>query len=605
MSERPDSPEESAATELPRGWEQDSLAWEQAGLVRKLALPNGIDFSSNDYLGLSQDQRVIDAAVAGAKTYGAGAAAARLLRGHHQSHERAEAAAARWCGEEAALLFPSGWQANAALIQALTGPEDVIFSDERNHASLIEGCRASKAKVVVFSHNDPEALSKDLARFPTARRRFVICEHVDSMDGDRAPLQRFSELCNEHDAWMLVDEAHAAGLFPFFHHPRVLARMFTGGKALGVAGGFVCGRKEVVHEILQRGRAFIFTTSVPPMNAEALAAAIDVASTEPERGVRAIDAAHRLRTLLAQSGVQAGGEGPLVPIVLGDPQTTMLAAENLQSRGFDVRGVRPPTVPEDASRLRIVCHAQHTEQDIERLASALLKVCPSSSSVTPPLLVCGTDTGIGKTVVSAILALALKQSGRALRYFKPVQTGDDCDTTTVRSLAQLSSDQAPGPGIALPLPASIDQAANHAGIQVTAEDILRCTFDALAEHPQAQWVLESAGGLRVPINDRQDQTDVLKSLNGEVVLVARSGLGTLNHTLLSLECAEQRGLKVHCVVLVGDAHPDNVESLAARLGPLPILQLPMLGEVSHETLLPWAAVFQKSLFSHESNLALR
>ncbi len=577
-------------------------AWEERGLRRHLQLPAGLDFCSNDYLALARDPRLIAAARAALEEWGTGAGAARLLRGHLPPHERVERLAAEWLRAERALLFPSGYQANLALLTVLAGPTDVILSDRLNHASLIDASRLARARVSVFEHNDAADLERCLAASRGARRRLIAVESVYSMTGDLAPLQDFERLAREHDAWLLVDEAHAAGLYGpggaglgVREDPetRILGRMVTGGKALGVCGAFVAGRATVVEALLQWGRSFVFTTAPPPSTAAALERAIEIVRAEPERGEQAHAAAGRLRAALREAGVEAGGHSPIVPIVLGDPERALRVAAAAQEAGFDVRAVRPPSVPAGTSRLRIVCHADHTPDQVLRLARVVAEAAhayPAAPVAPPaprPLVVAGTDTGVGKTVVSALLVRSVARTGKAVRYLKPVQTGSESDSHAVMQLAGLDASSVLPPAMSLELPASIDQAAGAEGVEVTAEAIQGACAERLNAEPDAAWVLECAGGLRVPLNAVEDQADWLAGLGAPLVLVARSGLGTLNHTLLSLEACFRRGLAVRALFLVGEPHADNLRTLQARLPALPIFVLPPLQPLSTQSLDTW------------------
>lgn len=582
-------------------------AWTAAGLRRELTAPEGLDFTSNDYLGLARDPRVVAAARAALEEWGAGACAARLLRGNLPPHEAAERACAAWLGEEAALLLPSGWQANAALLPTLAGADDLILSDALVHASLIDGARLSRARRVVFAHNDLADLAAKLGRGGAARRRIVVVEEVYSMDGDLAPLGALLELCEAQDAHLVVDHAHAAGLYEDRlppAHPRVLARVVTGGKALGAAGGFVCGRREVIELLVNRGRAFVFTTAPPPATAAALEAAIRIVRAEPERAARAHANAARLRERLRAGGLEPLGEAPIVPVLLGGAERAMSVAAAVRARGFDVRAVRPPTVPVGGSRLRLVCRASHEETQLDALADAVLAavrattprtspLAPAAPALSPPRcwFVTGTDTGVGKTVVSALLVRALRAAGRTAGYFKPVQTGPDDDTGTVRALTGSSAELAPRPAVALPRPASVDQAAAAAGVEVSVAGLQSSIMKHCAPRAGApiDWIIEGAGGLRVPLNAREDLADLLRRLDAPVVLVARSGLGTLNHTLLTLEALEARRLRCVALFLVGPPHPDNVRTLAGRHPELPIFEVPQFRAVTADALDLWLA----------------
>lgn len=578
----------------------DAEAWAAAGLRRELHKPEGIDFTTNDYLGLAGDERIAEVIREALAEGSVGLPASRLLRGQSPWHENAEREAAHWMGTETALLFPSGWQANQALLTTFANEDDVLFSDSLNHASLIDGMRLSRAKVAVFPHQDMTALANALATAGGARRRLIVVEDMYSMDGDAAPLSELLELCERFDAYLILDMAHSAGLFEerVPDHPRVLARMFTGGKALGLAGAFVCGSAEVIDTLINRARSFIFTTATPPMLAAGLRRAIQIAKGEEERKVTVLQRAELLRELLAAGGVKVQGNSPIVPVIVGSAERTMLVAAKVRSAGFDVRGVRPPTVPEGTSRLRIVCHADHTVEQIEKLASAVIDAMAEEhrrnsievsapSRVPQPLVVCGTDTDIGKTLVSAILIRAAMRLERAPRYFKPIQTGRDSDTKAVLKLTGLATENAPAPAVQLSLPASVDQAAEKAGVEICVKDVLQATKNVLQGSPQSTWILECAGGLRVPMNAREDQADFLRQLHAPVVLVARSALGTLNHTLLSVEALAARRIPLRAIFVVGQPHPQNIASLKARLGDLPVLEVPQFRELNVETLDFW------------------
>ncbi|MCZ6598004.1 MAG: aminotransferase class I/II-fold pyridoxal phosphate-dependent enzyme, partial [Planctomycetota bacterium] len=302
--------DESLATEM--------AVWEAAGLRRRLDGDDdddhgdhdgsrGADFCSNDYLGLAGHPAVIEAARDALARHGAGARASRLLGGGSPAHEAAERAAADWLGAESALLFPSGYQANLGVVTALIGRGDAVFSDQWNHASLIDAARLSRARTHVYRHLDLEELERMLARERGARRRLVLTESIFSMDGDAAPLDELDELCRRYEAWLVVDEAHAAGLLgpegagawgrrtsdrP--RSPRLIARVVTGGKALGVCGAFAATSAVLREHLVNRARAFVFTTAPTPATAGALVRAIELCRAGDDLRERALANARAL-----------------------------------------------------------------------------------------------------------------------------------------------------------------------------------------------------------------------------------------------------------------------------------------------------------------------
>jgi 8-amino-7-oxononanoate synthase len=584
-------------------------AWAAAGLHRELCELRGLDFCTNDYLGLARDARLIEAACAATRSEGAGAAAARLLGGESPQHQAAEEEAAAWLGSEAALLFPSGWHANLALLQTLPQAGDLILSDALNHASLIDGMRLSQADVEVFTHNNVASLAAGLKAGAHYARRWIVCESVYSTNGSLAPLADYAALAAEHDAWLLVDEAHAAGLYGARGEGRavgsdlegrVVARTVTGGKALGVIGAFVACSRRVRELLLQRGRSFVFTTATPPGPVAALRTAMQIVQSEPDLRAAPHRTASLLRGRLQARQIAAPGESPIVPIPVGTPERAVAVATRMQAAGYEARAVRPPPVPAGESCLRVVCHAGHTDEQVEQLVACLEKALAAEPEARPVptanlptlLVVVGTDTDVGKTVVAALLARAARHaetSARPLRYTKPLQTGSDSDTQTVAALAGLDAERCPAPLLSFPLPASVDQAAQDVGARVEVSNVVGLLRARLAEAPQARWILETAGGLLVPLNEREDQADVLVELGAPVVLVARSGLGTLNHTRLTLEALRKRRLVVRALFLVGPPHAANVETLRRRLPHLPLFEVPPFSVLDSAALDAWLA----------------
>lgn len=363
-------------------------AREQGGLVRRLALPAGRDVTSNDYLGFAADPALRERILARLDSEPAdapvGAAAARLLRGTHPAHLALELRLAALTGQPAALLLPSGYQANLALLGALLGPADRALSDAANHASIIDGLRLSGCHKVIVPHLDVDALAAALATPHPGGRTVVVTESHFSMDGDVAPLDRIAALCARHGAGLIVDEAHAIGLWGearrgglvehFGIEDDVLAVVGTGGKALGLAGAWIAGPQVVIDTVVNFGRGFVFSTAVPPLTVAALDAALDHLAAHPERGPRVRAAAHGLRTVLSAAGLDVRGaaDSPIVPVVLGDNERAMAVAARVRECGFDVRAVRPPTVPAGSARLRLSVHANHDQATLAALADACI-----------------------------------------------------------------------------------------------------------------------------------------------------------------------------------------------------------------------------------------
>jgi len=343
-------------------------------------------FCSNDYLGLASHPRIVEAAIEAASRYGVGEGASHLLSGHSAAHERLETKLAEFMQMPRALLFSTGYQANIGAVTALAGPEDAIFSDELNHASLIDGVRLSRARVVRYPHADIGFLSEALAE-SDATTKLIVTDGVFSMDGDIAPLPAVLDLCERHDAWLLVDDAHGFGVIgpggrgaPAHFGLRSPRLVYVGtlGKAAGVAGAFVAGAEEIVETVLQRARTYIYTTAAPAMLAAAIETSLQLIGEDEWRR-------ERLRKLIAvlRHGMREGERGlapsdtPIQPLVLGANSDAVRASAALRERGILVPAVRPPTVPEGTARLRISLSAAHSEQEVLRLAAALNEVCRS------------------------------------------------------------------------------------------------------------------------------------------------------------------------------------------------------------------------------------
>jgi len=344
-----------------------------------------LSFASNDYLNLAGDPRLADAAAQAARADGFGASAARLVSGDLPAHRDLEAALARYLDREAALLFPTGYQANIGALTALAGPDDLIVSDALNHASIIDGCRLSRARVAVYPHNDVAAADALLQGGASARRRLLVTESIFSMDGDRAPLAALAELASRRAAALVVDEAHAFGVVGPSGRgvsaeagvvPDVLVA--TLGKALGAAGGVVTGSRILRDVLVNRARTFIFTTAPPAPVAAAATQALAIAAGAEgdQRRAHLATLARSLAADLARLGRGTDRTGPIFPFLIGTDERALAVSADLRRRGLFIPAIRPPTVPPGTSRLRITLSAAHTQADLDRLVRALAEASP-------------------------------------------------------------------------------------------------------------------------------------------------------------------------------------------------------------------------------------
>jgi 8-amino-7-oxononanoate synthase len=378
---------EDVASIQAQGLERQlKVAGRRVGARVETANGVAIDFSSNDYLGLAADPRLVVAAVRAMEQQGVGSTASRLIAGNNPEHEALERALAEFFDVERALTFSSGFLANTGTIPALVGRDDVIFADELNHASLIDGCRLSRAIVHIYPHADTAALESLLVvNRSTARRALIVTDGLFSMDGDTAPLPEIVRLARQFDAWTYVDDAHgvgvvgdsgrgspsAAGL-----HGEIDVLAGTLGKAFGAAGAFVLGSSTLVQYLLNRARTFIFSTAMLPAQAAAGREALRIVADEPKLRDRVAANARLLRQLLCSNGVNALGDetSPIVPVLIGDATRTMRIGAELAARGFLVGAVRPPTVAPGTSRLRVTISAAHTDEQISAFANTLAEL---------------------------------------------------------------------------------------------------------------------------------------------------------------------------------------------------------------------------------------
>ncbi len=335
-------------------------------------------FCSNDYLGLRQHPAVVSAANAALRRYGTGSGSSRLVAGNLPCHAELENALAEAFEAEAALVFSSGYQANLAVLTTLAGEGDLLCSDELNHASIVDGCRLSRARVQVFPHGDTGALTVALGT-PRTGHAWVVVEGLYSMDGDGIDLAECAGAADAAGASLLVDEAHSFGTLG----PRgggacstgevdAAVRMGTLGKALGAHGAFVLSDAGVRSLLVSGARSFLYTTALPPASAAAATAAISVMREEPERQVALADNARRVWTGIRGLGLPTSREpSPIVPAVVGSEARALFLAEYLLDAGLFCRAIRPPTVPDDTCRLRLTLSADHTRDQIDRLLGAL------------------------------------------------------------------------------------------------------------------------------------------------------------------------------------------------------------------------------------------
>ena len=334
---------------------------------------------SNNYLGLADHPRLLRAAKEAIDRYGTSAVASRLVSGTMTLHEELEAALARFKGTQAALVFNCGYMANVGIISSLLGPEDVVFSDELNHASIIDGCRLSQARVVVFPHKDMNALEALLKR-EKGRRRMIVVDGVFSMDGDIAPLPDMVELAEDYGALLMVDEAHGTGVLGergagtvehFGLTDRVPIQMGTLGKALGGFGAYVAGSDVLREYLINRARSFIFTTALPPADMAVALEAVRMVWEEPQRRRRLHQNVVYLVDGLKSLGFQVTNQGTaIIPVIIGPEDKTMDMSTKLLEYGVFVAGIRPPTVPPGTSRLRVTVMATHAQEDLDKALEA-------------------------------------------------------------------------------------------------------------------------------------------------------------------------------------------------------------------------------------------
>ena len=338
-----------------------------------------LNFSSNNYLGLANHPEVVEALARCAGRYGVGSGASRLICGHMDVHAELEEAVARFKGTESCLTFSAGYMANLGILSTLGDSDATIFSDEWNHASIVDGCRLSRARVEVYRHADVTHL-EDLLRASSARRKIVVTDSVFSMDGDVAPLPDLVEAKDRHGAILVVDDAHATGVLPphgrgsadhFGLSGRVEILMGTFSKALGTYGAYLCSTRRMVDYFVNKCRPFIFNTGLPPAIAGATLASLGLLTREPGRLASLWENARLFRAEMEARGRSAGSDTAIVPILVGADGDTMAVSRALFDRGVFVHGIRPPTVPEGTGRLRLTLMATHTAGMVRTAAARI------------------------------------------------------------------------------------------------------------------------------------------------------------------------------------------------------------------------------------------
>jgi 8-amino-7-oxononanoate synthase len=360
----------------------------EAGLYRKVRTMNTaplpemvidgqkqIVFSSNNYLGLANDQRLIYAAETILHEFGVGSSGSRLTTGHTNWHQRLEEKIAHFKQTEAALLFSSGFLANVGVLSSVPEKGDVILSDQLNHASIIDGCRLSKADTVVYNHINMDDLEEKLKETLFFKRRFIVTDGVFSMDGTIAPLDQIIRLAKQYDAYVIVDDAHATGVLGekgrgtseyFGVYPDVV--IGTLSKAIGTEGGFVAGSKVLIDFLLNHARTFIFQTAMPPSICAASYAALEIVEESNEKRQLLFSNVKKIKNSLEEMGyVLKGDLTPIIPVIIGDPQDAVSFAEKLQENRIYAPAIRPPTVPNGESRIRLTVTSDHGSKEIDYL----------------------------------------------------------------------------------------------------------------------------------------------------------------------------------------------------------------------------------------------
>ncbi len=341
-----------------------------------------INFASNDYLGLTHDDRILKAGYDTARKYGNGSGASRLITGTFESFITIENMLSEWAGKEKALIFNSGYQANAGLISSLADKDTYIFSDKLNHASIYDGIILSRANMIRFPHRDIKVLEKQLEKHRDKKKKILITDSVFSMDGDIAPLKEMVQISKKHNALIIIDEAHSFGIYG--NHGNGLANkleltneidiiMGTLGKSFGVFGAFILSGEITIDYLINNSRAFIFSTALPPFVIGSIIEALKIIQTE-DRGRKVLELAGILRNLLHKEGINiANSESQIIPIIVNENKKALSLMNHLNENGFFASAIRPPTVPENTSRVRLSVTYNHSLDDINNIFNSIKK----------------------------------------------------------------------------------------------------------------------------------------------------------------------------------------------------------------------------------------
>jgi 8-amino-7-oxononanoate synthase len=565
-----------------------------------------VDASSNDYLGFARcvvSRETLNAL----EGLPAGAGASRLIHGTRAPHEELERVLSSWVGLPRALLFASGYAANLGLMAALGTPGALIVSDALNHASIIDGCRLSKADVRVVPHLDLGAVEHALQE-SRAQVRWVATESYFSMDGDGPDLRALADLCRRHGAGLIVDEAHALGVFgpegagrcaEAGVTPDVLVGTF--GKAVGLHGAFIAGSDRLRTFLWNRARSFVFSTAPSPiLTGLAMLHVKQLRRADSERK-RLAALTHELRDELRRRGqsVLEGSFGPIVPVLAGTNERALEAAHQLRSEGILTQAIRPPTVPAGTARLRVTVAASFASTQVRRLAEALARTVGTEArgSATQPdkrraapapqrLVLLGTGTAVGKTRVGAAIARALRARGAAVLALKPVESGVPLGAVgeDALELATAAGHPVPAGAATLREPLSPHLAAEREGRRLELDSLASWAeheeASFRAAHPEGWTLLETAGGVLSPLSPNATNFDLALRLGqARWILVAPDALGVLHELSATLEAMRARGRTPDLIVLSAARGPDlstgsNGEELA-RLGiaqPVAVMQ---------------------------------